>query len=110
MNMVKLFLAAIWATTLIGMAGVARADDDPRDAAFLQALQEVGITYPSADRVIASGKAVCSYMAGGHSPNATVQMVAEENPELSPDQALQFVDLARGAYCPLPPMGGGGGG
>ncbi|MBS4730214.1 DUF732 domain-containing protein [Mycobacterium sp. SM1] len=110
MHVVKVFFATVCTATLIGVAGAARADDDPRDDAFLQALKDVGIEYPNADQVIASGKAVCSYMAGGHTLNETAQAVAEQNPNLSPLQALQFVDLARGAYCPLPPMGGGGGG
>lgn len=109
MRKLKLLVAVSCATTVFGAAGAAHADDDPRDANFLQALKDVGIPYPSADKVTASGKAVCSYLHQGHSPNDTAQTVASEN-NLSSLQAEQFVALARGAYCPLPPMGGGGGG
>lgn len=108
--MVKLLTAALVVAGAIGLGAPAYADDDPRDAAFLQALNEVGIKYPSEDQVIASGKAVCAYIETRHTPAETVQTVAEENPQLSPGQAVDFVILARGAYCPLPPGGGGGGG
>ncbi len=108
MRAVKLLLAATCATNLIGMAGAAHADD--KDDAFLQALHDAGIEYSNSDKVVASGKAVCSYMAGGHGLDGTAQMIATENPNLSTEQAAEFMDIARNAYCPLPPMGGGGGG
>jgi hypothetical protein len=109
MRPAKLLLALICTTTLVGTAGTAYADGN--DDAFLEALNEVGIEYPNADQVVASGKAVCSYIiAGRHTENETIEMVSEQNPKLTPVQAIQFVNLARGAYCPLPPMGGGGGG
>jgi hypothetical protein len=108
MRAVKLLLAASCATSVIGMAGAAHADD--RDDAFLQALHDDGIEYASSDKVIASAKAVCSYMAGGHGIDNTVQMIVTENPNLSSEQAAVFMDLARDTYCPTPPMGGGGGG
>jgi hypothetical protein len=92
------------------MAATAHADGDPRDDAFLGALNEVGIGYPSADQVIASGKAVCGYIEGRHSFVETVQAVKDANPGLSLEQSMQFVDLARDVYCPLPLAGGGGGG
>jgi len=109
MRKVKLLVAATCATTVVGVAGAAHADDGQQDANFLQALKDVGIPYQSADKVTASGEAVCSYLHEGHTPNETAQTVASEN-NLSSLQAAQFVALARGAYCPLPPMGGGGGG
>lgn len=106
----KLLLSAITCTTTaFGALGVAHADGN--DDAFIEALNAVGIEYPNADQAISSGKAVCSYIiADRHTEDQTAQMVAEQNPKLSPLQAIQFVNLARGAYCPLPPMGGGGGG
>ncbi|UQX12452.1 DUF732 domain-containing protein [Candidatus Mycobacterium methanotrophicum] len=111
MLVVKLLLAAVGVISLAGFAAVAHADDDSRDDNFLQALHEVGIGFPSADQAIASGKGVCSYIIAGRHPfDETVQKVAEENPQLSPKQALQFVDLAKDAYCPPGPAGGGGGG
>lgn len=108
MRVMKLFSAC--ATTMIGLAGAAYADDDTRDADFLEVLHNVGIGYASEDDVIASGKAVCSYIAGGHTPNETAQTIENENPKLSPKQVLQFMELARAVYCPPPPLGGGGGG
>ena len=110
MRATKLLLFAITCTTTaFGAFGVARADGN--DDAFIEALNAVGIEYPNADQAISSGKAVCSYIiADRHTENQTAQMVAEQNPKLSPIQAVQFVNLARGAYCPMPPMGGGGGG
>lgn len=110
MRATKLLLFAIaCTTTTFGAFSVAHADSN--DDAFIEALNAVGIEYPNADQAISSGKAVCSYIiADRHTENQTVQMVAEQNPKLSPIQAVQFVNLARGAYCPLPPMGGGGGG
>jgi hypothetical protein len=104
-----LVVATTWTTVLIGASGAAHADGN--DDAFIEALNAEGIEYPNADQAVASGKAVCSYIiAGRHTEDETVQMVAEQNPKLSSIQAIQFVNLARGAYCPLPPMGGGGGG
>lgn len=110
--MKRLLVAIACTTTFFGASGVAEADgDDGNDDAFIEALNAEGIQYPNADQAISSGKAVCSYIiAGRHTENETVQMVAEQNPKLSSIQAVQFVNLARGAYCPLPPMGGGGGG
>jgi hypothetical protein len=107
-----LVVAVTWTTALIGASGAAHADgNDGNDDAFIEALNDEGIEYPNADQAVASGKAVCSYIiAGRHTENETVQMVAEQNPKLSSIQAIQFVNLARGAYCPMPPMGGGGGG
>ncbi|MFY2860854.1 DUF732 domain-containing protein [Mycobacterium sp. THU-M104] len=110
MRATKLLLLAITCTTAaFGAFGVAHADGN--DDAFIEALNAEGIGYPNSSQAISSGKAVCSYIiAGRHSEQQTAQMVLDENPKLSPIQAVQFVNLARGAYCPLPPMGGGGGG
>lgn len=110
MRATKLPLLAITCTTAaLSAFGVAHADGN--DDAFIEALNAEGIEYPNAAQAISSGKAVCSYIiAGRHTEDQTVQMVAEQNPKLSDIQAVQFVNLARGAFCPLPPMGGGGGG
>ncbi len=110
MRATKLLLLAITCTTTSFVAfGVAHADGN--DDAFIEALNAEGIEYPNADKAISSGKAVCSYIiADRHTEDETVQMVEEQNPKLSPIQAVRFVNLARGAYCPMPPMGGGGGG
>lgn len=40
-------MAAIWATTLIGMAGVARADDDPVTLLFFRHCKKLGSPIPA---------------------------------------------------------------
>ena len=68
------------------------------DVAFLQTLDERGIGYPSASKVILAGHAVCEYIEQGHSITSTIDMV-DENSVLGSESAY-FVGVAVGAYCP----------
>jgi hypothetical protein len=93
---VAFFFAAVTVAAMI-LAGGAKADPIS-DVAFLQTLDQRGITYTSATQVIGAGHAVCTYLDVGGSLRETVDMVAE-NSQLGSDSAY-FVGVSIGAYCP----------
>lgn len=93
---VAFFFVAVTVAAFI-LAGGAKADP-VSDVAFLQTLDQRGITYTSATTVIGAGHAVCTYLDVGASLRETVDMVAE-NSQLGSDSAY-FVGVSIGAYCP----------
>jgi hypothetical protein len=106
MTVVKPLLAAAGVAAILGMAAPANAD--PGDAVFLSSLDQIGIQYPNPNEAVASGKAVCEYLAGGHTQNQTARGVKNANPDLSLTKASQFVAIARLSYCNQTGTGGGG--
>lgn len=100
-----MFREWLWAPLLLA-AGIllpglaappAHADAGP-DIAFLQVLDDQGITYSNATNIIDAGHAVCEYRAD-HSLSATVAMV-RRNSILDQHNAAYFVGAAEAAYCP----------
>ena len=64
----RLLLALLGVSAMIGLAAPAYADPAPVDGddpGFLAALQQVGINYSSPAQAITSGKAVCTCLNNG---------------------------------------------
>ncbi|MCV7230709.1 DUF732 domain-containing protein [Mycolicibacterium komossense] len=95
----------LWAPILIGAgilfpglaAAPVHADAGP-DIAFLQVLDDQGITYSNATNIIDAGHAVCEYRSG-HTLNETIAMI-RRNSILDQHNAAYFVGAAEAAYCP----------
>jgi hypothetical protein len=68
------------------------------DVTFLQVLDERGITYPSASKVIEAGHLVCQFLDAGNSLPAVIKAV-HDNTQLGSDSAY-FVGVAVGSFCP----------
>ncbi|MGV0624478.1 DUF732 domain-containing protein [Mycolicibacter minnesotensis] len=90
--------AALAAVALLGLAAPAVADP-ASDSTFLGALDQMGISYPSAADAVAGGQAVCQYLVEGHTPNQAAKGVKNANPSLTLTKASQFVHIAHAAYC-----------
>ncbi|ORW04793.1 DUF732 domain-containing protein [Mycobacterium kyorinense] len=95
-------VALLAVTTAIGLAVPAHADpgDGGDDAGFLSALQQVGIHYPSPDRAVASGKAVCSCLNNGESGLELVHDLKSRNPGFNMEDASDFAMISAKFYCP----------
>lgn len=73
---------------------------NPRDAVFIQDLNQIGIPYPSAPFAIGVARHVCAEIADGHSIRETVDEVRASNGAMSVLQGAHFVWVARSVYCP----------
>jgi len=94
---ITLLLCSVLIGACIGFS--ARANATPvDDVAFLTTIDERGITYTSASKVIGAVHAVCDYLDLGYNLLTTINMV-EENSQLGSDSAY-FVGVSVGAYCP----------
>ncbi|ORV17878.1 DUF732 domain-containing protein [Mycobacterium celatum] len=95
-------VAVLGVTTAIGLAAPAYADpgDGGDDAGFLSALQQVGIRYPSPERAVAAGKAVCGCLNNGESGLELVHDVKTRNPGFNMEDASDFAMISARFYCP----------
>jgi hypothetical protein len=91
-----LAVGAILAGTITG-TGLARADTV--DDAFIAALDEQQITYPTRAYAIAGGHQICAELDGGTSINTVVSGVASAS-YLGMYDAGYLVGASIGAYCP----------
>jgi hypothetical protein len=99
----KLLLAVLGICIAIGVATPVRGDPGAvggDDSGFLSALRQAGITYPSSDRAIASGKAVCGCLDNGESGLELVHDVETYNPGFDMDIASDFAVISAKFYCP----------
>lgn len=99
----KILLAILGVSALIGLAAPASADPDPApadDAGFLAALQQDGITYANPASAIASAHAVCDCLNNGESGLELVHDVKSHNPGFTMDAASEFSLLSAKYYCP----------
>src|SRR5271156_6216845 len=75
----KLLLAMLGVSAMVGFAAPAYGDGDPPpapdgdDAGFLAALHQAGISYTNPAQVITSGRAVCTCLTNGESGLELVQ-------------------------------------
>lgn len=72
----------------------------PRDAVFLQDLNQIGIPYPSESEAVETAKNACGQIAAGSSVREAVDGVRATNQTLSVLQGAHFVWIAREIYCP----------
>lgn len=88
------------ASTMIGLSAPAHAEPTGDDAAFLAALDKVGITYADPGQAITAAKAMCGLVANGVTGLQLVADLRDYNPGLTMDSAAKFAAIASGAYCP----------
>lgn len=99
----RLLLAALGISAVIGFAAPAYADPPPPDgddASFLAALRTAGIGYSNPDAAVASGRAVCSCLNNGESGLELVHDVKAHNPGFDMENASNFAMIAAKYYCP----------
>lgn len=104
-SVVKRMLALFILPAGIVAAGPAYGNpDDGRsadvDAAFLAALNEVGITYSDPGKSITAGRTMCDYVDQGKSGKALVATLQKHNEELTTERARLFIAIALHSYCP----------
>jgi hypothetical protein len=99
----RMLLVVLGVSAAIGFAAPAYGnpgDEGGDDAGFLSALRQVGITYSSPDRAIASGKAVCGCLSNGESGLELVHEVKTRNPGFDMESASDFAMISARFYCP----------
>jgi Protein of unknown function (DUF732) len=100
----KMLLALLGASAMIGLAAPAYADPDqpppPDNAGFLAALQKVGIDYASPQQAITSGQAVCECLHDGESGLELVHDVKSHNPGFDMENASNFALISARFFCP----------
>jgi hypothetical protein len=99
----KALIAALSVCSLVGLAGPAHADPADitgDDAGFLNALQKVGIHYPSPAQAITAGKSACACLNNGESGLELVHEVKVRNAGFSMEEASDFAMIAAKFYCP----------
>lgn len=110
----KLLAASAFGAAAVGLAASAGASplvqpapSDPtgyviaeKDAAFLRALDRVGIAHPADPEALGTARHACARILDGYTVRDTVGEVAEANPGLSTLKAAHFVAVARVVYCP----------
>ena len=102
----KLLLAVLGVSAMVGLAAPAYGDDDPPtapagdDAGFLAALHQAGISYATPAQVITSGRAVCTCLINGESGLELVHDVKTHNPGFDMENASNFAMISAKFYCP----------
>lgn len=108
---VKLLLALLGITTMIGLAvpangdpGVEQSSSTDQGAvegrAFLESLRTAGITYTSPDQVITAAKAVCGLVDRGEPGLEIISDLKTNNPGFATDDAAKFAALSARSFCP----------
>src|ERR1700752_1752673 len=100
----KLLLAILAASAMIGLAAPAYANPPPApsgdDAGFLATLHQAGIKYSDPGAAVTSGKAVCPCLDNGESGLELVHDVKTHNPGFDMESASNFAMIAAKFYCP----------
>ena len=100
----RMLLAVLGVSAAIGLAAPAYGDpgNDAAgdDAGFLSALRQAGITYPSPDQAVTSGKSVCGCLNGGESGLELVHDLKTHNPGFDMESASSFAKISAKFYCP----------
>lgn len=103
-----LFATAACTAAGVGLAGPASAAPaelsaqvaESPDAAFLQALDQIGVGHPNNRQAVATANSVCQRLGDGFSAAETEEGLMKANPGLAPLHATAFVKAARTVYCP----------
>jgi hypothetical protein len=91
-------LALTAVSAAVGMAVSAGAA--PQDAAFLDRLQRVGITWSNPYAIVQDAYAVCRELDLATPHSRIVDFVLNDNPDLDWESAADYVVLAYMTYCP----------
>jgi hypothetical protein len=83
----------------LSLAVPVHADPDV-DASFVDALTKAGIAFSDSKSAINAGKTACGLMDQGKSQLDIVQLVMQQNSDISTVSAAKFTAIAASAYCP----------
>lgn len=99
----RVLFAVFGVFAAIGLAAPAYADPGEgggNDAAFLTALNQVGISYPNPGQAIGTAQSVCGCLNDGVSGLALIHELKTRNPGFDMDDASDFAMIAARFYCP----------
>ncbi|HME14143.1 MAG TPA: DUF732 domain-containing protein [Mycobacterium sp.] len=71
-----------------------------RDSAFLDAITNAGIRVTDVPVAIAGGRDVCAFMATGHSALESVEQGQRNNPSMTREDEISYVNAAITIWCP----------
>jgi hypothetical protein len=92
-------VAVLGVASALGLAVPAHADPNV-DASFVEALTKAGISFNDSPSAIKAGKTACGLMDQGKSQLDIVQLVVQQNSDISTVSAAKFTAIAASAYCP----------
>jgi Protein of unknown function (DUF732) len=93
-----LVTSTVLAVAALSLAATASAA--PQDGAFLNRLNQVGITSSNPSATFLEAYAVCRQLEFGTPHSRVVGIVLSNNPDLDYESAADFVVLANMTYCP----------
>jgi hypothetical protein len=91
--------AVLGVASALSLTVPAHADPNA-DASFVDALAKAGIAFNDSKSAINAGKAACGLMDQGRSQLDIVQLVTQQNSDISTVSAAKFTAIAASAYCP----------
>jgi hypothetical protein len=92
-------VAALGVASALSLAVPAHADPNV-DASFVEALTKAGIAFNDSPSAINAGKTACGLMDQGKSQLDIVQLVMQQNSDITTVSAAKFTAIAASAYCP----------
>lgn len=107
-RLAKLLVTSACAAVAVALAAPASAEPtdpgvlfgDSPDAAFVRALDQIGIQHPNDRQAVDTANNVCQRIHDGFSAFETVEELQKANPGLESSHATAFVKVARTVYCP----------
>jgi Protein of unknown function (DUF732) len=92
-------VTALGVACALSLAISAQADPN-MDASFIDALGKAGIKFNDSKSAINAGQTACELMDQGKSQLDVVQLVMQQNSDISTVSAAKFTAIAASAYCP----------
>jgi hypothetical protein len=92
-------VAVLGVASALSLAVPAHADPNV-DASFVEALTKAGIAFNDSKSAINAGKTACGLMDQGRSQLDIVELVTQQNSDISTVSAAKFTAIAASAYCP----------
>lgn len=99
--LVKRLVGALGFALALCAAPPVHADPDAdANASFVDALAKAGITFNDRQNAINAGRTTCELLDKGKSQMDVVQLVMQQNSDISTVSAAKFTAIATSAYCP----------
>jgi hypothetical protein len=98
-GLMRSLVAVLGVASALSLAVPAHADPN-MDASFIDALAKAGINFNDSKSAITAGKTACGLMDQGRSQLDVVQLVVQQNSDISTVSAAKFTAIAASAYCP----------
>jgi hypothetical protein len=92
-------VAGLGVASALGLVVPAHADPNV-DASFIDALAKAAISFNDSKSAINAGKTACGLMDQGRPQLEVVQLVVQQNSDISTVSAAKFTGIAASAYCP----------